>query len=212
MDASCLRQGDIISGVPFPVIDADAAILGQIDPGFDVSVTRPLTVIPRTHRNQPNYITMQVKARVEPCIVLAHCCELELRHGKCRLPMITVGRIISVKQSIRQDAAKLVSLQSNKDPRNPEDPAVIDYFYLEPHDLIGGEGCVVDFSQTASIAGTEYESLIRRRVLQLKDRDRVKFKIKLATFLGRVTDDEERAGLENPWLAERASAATEGNT
>jgi len=118
--------------------------------------------------------------------------------------MITVARIIPIKASIRQDAAKLASLQANKDPRNPEDHGIIDYFYLEPHEMIGGEGCVVDFSQTTSISGSEYQSLIRRRVLQLSDRDRVKFKIKLAAFLGRLTDDEFKAGLENPWLGERA--------
>jgi len=199
MDGSCLRQGDILGGLPFPVIDAESAVLGQIDPGLDVNTSRALAVVPRTHRNQPDYITLQVKARVGPCIVLAHCCELEPRHGKCSLPMITVARIIPVRPSIKQDEAKLASLRANKDPRNPEDSGIIDYFYLEPHDLLGGEGCVVDFSQTTSVSGSEYESLIRRRVLQLLDRERVKFKIKLAAFLGRITDDEFKAGLENPW-------------
>lgn len=163
-----------------------------------MSTTQALLVMPRTHRNQPDDITLQVKARVDPCIVLAHCCELEPPHGKCPLPMITVGRIIPVKPSIKQDEAKLASLQANKDARNPEDPGIIDYFYLEPHEMLGGEGCVVDFSQTTSVSGSEYQLLIGRRVLQLLDRERVKFKIKLAAFLAVLLTTSSMQGWRTP--------------
>jgi len=40
---------------------------------------------------------------------------------------------------------------------------------------------------------------VRKKIIQLDDRTRVKFKIKLAFILGRTNDDEEAAGLENPW-------------
>jgi hypothetical protein len=41
--------------------------------------------------------------------------------------------------------------------------------------------------------------LLSRKILQLLDRERVKFKIKLAAYLGRLTDEEAAVGLENPW-------------
>jgi len=47
-----------------------------------------------------------------------------------------------------------------------------------------GLSIYVDFSQIAPVPGSEYESLLRRKVLQLLDRERVKFKIKLAAYLG----------------------------
>lgn len=58
---------------------------------------------------------------------------------------------------------------------------------------------MVDFSQISSIPGSEYSNLISRKVLQLLDSERVKFKIKLAAYVGRLTDEEATAGLENPW-------------
>jgi hypothetical protein len=77
-------------------------------------------------------------------------------------------------------AQKLASLRGNKDPRDSRDQGYIDYFYLEPHGSFRGVENVVDFSQVSSIPGTEYPSLLSRKVLQLLDRERVKFKIKLA--------------------------------
>ena len=99
-----------------------------------------------------------------------------------------------------QDPARLASLKGNKDPRNTDDSGYIDYFYLPPDAAVAGTEWVVDFSQVTSLPGVDYQHLLRRKVLQLKDRERVKFKIKLAVFLGRLTDEEHELGLENPWL------------
>ena len=142
---------------------------------------------------------MQVKTRLAPGAVISHCCELELRNGKCLLPTIGLARILPVKPSIIGNAQKLVSLRGNKDPRDPNDQCYLDYFYLAAHGALAGTENVVDFSQISSIPGSEYSSLLSRKVLQLLDRERVKFKIKLAAYLGRLTDEEASAGLENPW-------------
>ena len=72
-------------------------------------------------------------------------------------------------------------------------------YYLVPHVSLGGNESVVDFSQISAIPTSEYSQLINRRVLQLLDRERVKFKIKLAAYLGRLSDDEAASGLQNPW-------------
>jgi hypothetical protein len=49
--------------------------------------------------------------------------------------------------------------------------------------------------------------LLRKKILQLDDRARMKFKIKLGFTLMRVNDDERRAGLENPWQEQSPQAA-----
>lgn len=128
---------------------------------------------------------MQIKVRLAPCAIVSHCCELELRNGKCLLPMITVARIVPVKESVSRDPEKMPSLKANKDPRNQSDLGYLDYFYLEPDDAMARLEYVVDFSQLAPVPGTEYQSLLHRKMLQLSDRERAKFKIKLPAYLAR---------------------------
>jgi hypothetical protein len=200
MEKDCLRQGDILDAIPFPIFESESAMLGKIDHGSGIEIPYPkIVVIPREHRSQKDCVTMQMKTRFAPGAVVAHCCELELRNGKCLLPMITIARLVPLKASIVKEPEKLASLRSNKDPRTSEVTGYLDYFYLSAHERIGGAEWVADFSQITSIPGAEYQYLLRRKVLQLSDRERVKFKIKLVAFLGRLTDEEHEQKLENPW-------------
>lgn len=100
VEGNCLRQGDILDAVPFPIIDVDAAVLGRIDADAGMQIPHPkIVTIPREHRAQQDCFTMQIKTRLSPGAVLSHCCELELRNGKCLLPMIAVARITPIKAS-----------------------------------------------------------------------------------------------------------------
>jgi len=201
MERDCLRQGDVLDAVAFPIFESDSALLGKIDHGSRIEIPHPkIVAIPREHRSQKDCVTMQMKTRFAPGAVLAHCCELELRNGKCLLPMIAIARLVSLKTSIVREPEKLASLRANRDPRPPEASGYLDYFYLSAHEAIGGVEWVADFSQIASIPGAEYQYLLQRKVLQLTDRERVKFKIKLAAYLGRLTDEEHEQGLESPWV------------
>lgn len=202
METNCFRQGDIINAVPFPILDADLSVLSRIDHEGRVQTPHPkVLAIPTEHRNTKDCVTGQVKMRLSFGAVVAHCCELELRNGKCSLATIPVARLVPVKSSISNDESKIASLRGNKDPRNADNPGYIDYFYLAAHEQLNNAEWVVDYCQISSIPGTEYASLLRRKILQLTDRDRVKFKIKLVAFMGgRLTDEELRQGLENPWL------------
>src|SRR5579872_4200584 len=110
MEINTLRQGDILDAVPFPILDAELALLGKIDHDNGVQLPHPkIIALPREHRNQKDCVTAQVKMRLSPGAVLAHCCELELRHGKCTMPTIPVARLIPVKPSIAGDLAKIAS-------------------------------------------------------------------------------------------------------
>ena len=197
LNRRCLRQGDIVTGVLFPIIDDELLVLGRIERPVIPHPT--LTLLPREHRNRDDCFTAQVKMRVAPGAVLAHCCELELRNGRCLLPSVAFARVLPVKPAILSDTAKMSSLQANKDPRSTEDGGYIDYFYVHPDPRIGGGEWVVDFGQTTSVASTEYDRLTHRKILQLSSAERVKFKIKLAAYSTRLTDEERDLGLENPW-------------
>ena len=197
-DMTSLRQGDILSVVPFPIIDDELAILGR--PTNELEQPHPtLATIPREHRARQDCFTAQIKMRLGPCAVVSHCCDLELRHGNPNCLAITVARMIPIKASILNDAVKSASLKGNKDPRNIDDPGYIDYFYVEPHPAMGTMEWVVDFGQVSSLPGYEYRRLLARKVLQFDDRTRLKFKIKLASYVGRLTDEEAALGIENPW-------------
>ncbi len=196
----CLRQGDILEGIPFPLLDLKSLpVLGQIQPGKREFPYPTISPILHRHREDPHYFTGQLLMRLSFCAVLSHCCELEPRHGKLLPASFTVARLITVKQSIIEDPEKLASLRANKDPRGAT-PGFIDYFYIAPHERLENKEWMVDFNQVASIPNSEFPDILKHKTLQMDDRSRVKFKIKLATYLGRITDEEAQAGLQEPWV------------
>jgi len=195
----CLRQGDILKGIPFPVLDLNnLQILGRIEPPG--GETNPSRIIPTVsqHRADPNYLTGQTLIRLAFGCVVSHCCELEPRHGRIISAVFLIARVISVKASILNDDEKLKSLRENRDPRAAL-PSYIDYFYIKPHALIENNEWMVDFSQVVAIPGVEFPAILGRKVLQMDNRSRVKLKIKLAVYFGRITNEEDDEGLNEPW-------------
>jgi hypothetical protein len=76
----------------------------------------------------------------------------------------------------------------------------LNLFYIPQHERLNGKDWVIDYNQTTAIPGSEFPAILRRKILQMEDDWRVKFKIKLAACLTRLTDEEREAGLENPWV------------
>jgi hypothetical protein len=98
--------------------------------------------------------------------------------------MVSLGRLRPVSPDIRRDPERFASLQGNNDPRDQRDAGYISYFYLEPHALLQNQDWIVQFDQTVDIPSTDIALLLRKKIIQLDDRTRVKFKIKLGvTFL-----------------------------
>jgi hypothetical protein len=200
-DTTCLRQGDVLKDIPYPLLSSqEVAILGRFVEGPDSP--RPLAAIARVHRNDPNWLTAQVPVRLSYCCVASQCCDLEPRHEKIRMPAFVVARLIQVPAQIIADTQRLASLRANKDPRVQNDPGFLNLFHVSAHDCIGSQEWVVDFNQLLSIPSSEFPGILGRKILQMNDRSRVKFKIKFAASLARITEDERAAGLENPWAAE----------
>ncbi len=136
--------------------------------------------------------------RLSFCAVLSNCCEVEPRHNKMLQAAFTVARLIPIKDSILAHSEKLASLKANRDPRGAN-PGYIDYFYVEPHERLDNKEWMVDYSQLASIPNSEFPDVLKRKILQLEPRHRVRFKIKLASYFGRIADDEAREGLHETW-------------
>ena len=116
-DMTCLRQGDILSSTPFPLLRSeDIAFLGRIDRQQPQLPTPALSALTRTIRNDPNWLTVQLPVRLSFCAVISQCCDLEPRHGKILLPSFAVARLIPIPQSIIANAQRLASLGARTTP------------------------------------------------------------------------------------------------
>lgn len=88
--------------------------------------------------------------------------------------------------------------------RDDLDPGVIKLFHIPAHEKLLGNEWTVDYNQIVSLPSAEYPAILANRVLQMMDDARVRFKIKLAWCLGRLTDE----GLESdhPWIRQNEPA------
>lgn len=201
-----LRQGDVLAGIPYPLLEhSKTHVLGEIAENYDYAGLPSISPKTHDHRGEGGWVSIQIPARFCFCAVLSNCCDLEPHGGNIRAHAVTLARLRTISNDIRNSPVRFNSLKANKDPRDPEDPGYIDYFYLEPHALLQGQDWSVNYSQIVTLPTTDIALLLRKKIIQLDDRTRMKFKIKLAFTLGRVNDDEIAAGLENPW-AEPAAA------
>ena len=199
-DYGSLRQGDILEGVPFPQLDLQMLhLLGKIPPDTNYNSQPNINPVTQELRRDREWLTAVLPIRFGLSIVLSNCCDLALRNGKIPAPVFTLARLHLIPDSFRNNADSFNSLRANKDPRDENDPGYIDYFYLEPHEQLNGVDWRVHFNQVSTLPTTDLTLLLGKKILQLDDRTRMKFKIKLGYTYFRANDEEEAAGLENPW-------------
>ena|SRR5882724_3086661 len=203
-DMTCLRQGDILDGIPFPRLSAaDTCILGRLPPEVTQPLIPRLPALTSTHRDDSQWLTAQIPIRLSFCAVISQCCELEPRNGQIGIPVFALARLIPIPKQILADVQRLTSLKSNKDPRDGSDPGYVNLFYVPARPELNEREWTIDFNQTVSIPSKEFPAIMRAKKLQMEDEWRVKFKIKLATCLARLTSEERAAGLDDPWVGKQ---------
>jgi hypothetical protein len=174
--------------------------MGGIPQEFAYTAIPPISALEiAPHRGEAGWVTIQVPAKFCYCSVISNCCDLEPRGGRVRTHAFSLARLRTISDDLRRDADRFNSLAANKDPRDPKAPGYIDYFYMEPHPLLEAHDWSVHFNQIVTLPTSDIELLLQRKILQLDDRTRMKFKIKLAFTIGRPNQEELAAGLENPW-------------
>ncbi len=204
-DIAALRQGDILEGIPFPLMDhGKIQILGAIAQDQDFKTLPDISPRTHQHRDDREWTTAVAPVRFGFCAVLSNCCDLEPRNGKVQTHAVILARLRPIPADIKNNPGLFNSLRANKDPRDRNDPGYIEYFSLEPHQLLQEFDWRVHFNQVVSLPTTDIALLLRKKILQLDDRTRMKFKIKLGFTLMRANDDELQAGLENPWQEPQA--------
>ena len=196
-DLTYLRQGDILANIPFPQLATErTAFLGRAS----IHRVGDLTFSPHSSviRDLPMY-TCQFEARIGFAAVISQCCDLEPREGnRIAQPAIAVARLVPIPRSIRADVSQFAKLCSNSDPR-VEGAGFLSLFYVPPHDRLLGQDWVIDFGQLFSMPSSEFPAILQRKVLQMNDDFRVRFKVRLSSSFARFT--EEELALQHPWLA-----------
>lgn len=155
-DIASLRQGDILEGVPFPLLEqAKLNILGTIPQDADFNNLPVISPKIHVHREEQDWITAVAPVRFGFCAVLSNCCDLEPRNGRVLTHAVALARLRPIPPDIRNNPVRFESLRANKDPRDRNDPGYIEYFYLEPHEMLQGQDWRVHYNQIVTIPTSE---------------------------------------------------------
>ncbi|PWU04162.1 MAG: hypothetical protein C5B51_17325 [Terriglobia bacterium] len=221
MDKASLRQGDILKNVLYPlIVSADARFLGSIHrsgdlsailkPEQQLSVEEPKDDTAEGIRAEAEEIGVrkipawkcQLFVRFGFAAVISQCCDIEPTSERriTRQQTIALARVVGIPPGPAKDPAKLESLRANKYPMNPENKGYLNYFYLPANERLDGRDWIVDYSQVLSIPVSEFPGILERKVLQMTDDARIRFKMKLAASYGRLMPEEEESG--HPWLTQ----------
>lgn len=186
-DTTVLRQGDIIINVLFPNLRiSDLTLLGKhiasepMSPdGFRLSGSI----------DNGKYVHGMIKYQLTSAVVISQCCDIQLNNGILEVPNFVLAPLDPLRSYPKfKDAALLEDLKKN------ELESFTNLFYLDLAPPITVQS-VINFNRTFCLQKEDYQVVLSRKVLQMTDESRVKFKIKLAHHFGRPTEDELKHGL-----------------
>jgi hypothetical protein len=190
-DPPSLRQGDIISSVFFPLTRPGLlkylATYGS-GSGADIKLEPFVETPPGSMKK---YVQSLSHGVVAHGAVISQCCDLDKKHPRtsfslCRLIPFERGRY-----------RKVEALVNNIDPWGPENPH-FQFFHLGEIDGLQGE-YLADFGLLASFGWADYDLILAKKVHQLDELNRNKFRVKVGAFFGRPTPEDVAAGLANPY-------------
>lgn len=196
-DMTCLRQGDILKDIPYPLLDTvEIRLLAAtlVADGGNPTAFRAAEI---KYRDAPAWICQSI-TRIGFAAVISQCCDIEPHHGKIGQPTIAFARLVPVPPGPAKDSRRLESLRANKYPLDTNDPGYVNLYHIPACDVLDGREWVVDYNQVLSIPRSEFPAIMARKILQMSDDARIRFKIKLAASFGRLMPEEEASG--HPWL------------
>jgi hypothetical protein len=199
-DMTCLRQGDILANVLYPLLlTEDVRFMGVMDANDLESQSPSFRVDTASYRKLPS-LTCQLSCRIGYAAVVSNCCDIEPENNRIRRThAIVLARVVPIPVGIERDPNNLESLKANRNPLNlGAGPGHINRFYMPAHELLGPGEWIVDYSQVLSIPSQEFPEILKRKILQMDDDARIRFKVKLAASFGRFSPEEQQSG--HPWL------------
>jgi hypothetical protein len=197
-DLTCLRQGDILGNLPLPVLQwGKLSFVGKIEPPTPGSTPAFMPLLTEDPRGR--LFSIQTPARIVFAAVISQCCDIATRRGG-RIEgqhTIALARLIPLPDRVRNDVESLASLRENANP-NTSSPSYLSLFHVPAHASLNEEEWAIDYSQLFCIPAQDLQLALKRKILQMTDDSRIRFKMKLAHFYGRPTDEE--LSMHHEWL------------
>jgi hypothetical protein len=193
-DPTTLRQGDIITDVVFPLarMDSPTLLLGvhKEGTGENVTLAGKTEQIGRSH-----YLLGQIHVVSGLCAVLSQCCDVDSKQDPPP-PSLLLCRVLQVPEGLRR-SKQFEALKANVDPYGTERPHYR-LFYLGNLPDFPDE-YLVDYGLCMTVAWRDYNQVLRRKILEMDDLTRSKFRVKAGAYFGRATSEEVTAGIADPW-------------
>ena len=166
-ETGALRQGDLIG---------DVHILGAINPGG-------IQYIGGAKAENSTGWFINNPPFCGEAVILSHSCEIA-PENQIKITGIILAPIRDVESAT--EAEKVQELIDSNLIEETTQASYLKYFYLEPHEkLPHRRGSVVDFSKCFSVRKNYYESLLKRKKLQLQLNIAQSLALKLALYFHR---------------------------
>lgn len=191
IDTTELRQGDIIRGLFYPELNcSDLHLIGTPDlnsSNLTLNAEVQANLLALTDKKPKEGLTVltaQMKVYYGYFILITQCCDIAKREkGKPNLSAFVISPLVEVPYPIRQNPDNLSELQANNQG------TYINFFYIPSHQHLS-QDYVVDFNRVVALPRSQYDFVLSRKVLQMTDHQRVKFKLKLGSHFARPTQEE----------------------
>jgi hypothetical protein len=193
-----LRQGDIIQGLFYPEIScSEISLLGKPANLFtnetisngEEQLPNLIANLEKKGKQGLSGFTAQINVYYGFFIVISQCCNLARRDdGKPKSSAFVTAPLLDIPYNLNKDQEKFNIFKSNS-----LETYISSFFVAQKFPI--KKDYLVDFNQIISFPRTQYDFLIKNKILQMNDKTRIQFKLKLMSHFGRATQEERDAGI-----------------
>jgi hypothetical protein len=197
-DLAELRQGDIIQGLFYPEIScSEISLLGKPANLFtnetisngEEQLPNLIANLEKKGKQGLSGFTAQINVYYGFFIVISQCCDLARRDdGKPKSSAFVTAPLLDIPYNLNKDQEKFNIFKSNS-----LETYISSFFVAQKFPI--KKDYLVDFNQIISFPRTQYDFLIKNKILQMNDKTRIQFKLKLMSHFGRATQEERDAGI-----------------
>ena len=197
-DLAELRQGDIIQGLFYPEIScSEISLLGKPANLFtnetisngEEQLPNLIANLEKKGKQGLSGFTAQINVYYGFFIVISQCCNLARRDdGKPKSSAFVTAPLLDIPYNLNKDQEKFNIFKSNS-----LETYISSFFVAQKFPI--KKDYLVDFNQIISFPRTQYDFLIKNKILQMNDKTRIQFKLKLMSHFGRATQEERDAGI-----------------
>jgi hypothetical protein len=202
-DLTELRQGDIIQGLFYPEIScSDISLLGKPADAFADETSRngeeqlPNLIANMEKKGKQGLLgfTAQINVYYGFFILISQCCDLARRDkDKPKCSAFVTAPLLDLPYDLNKDHQKFDQEKFNILKSNSLENYISSFFIAQQSPI--NKNYLVDFNQIVSFPRTQYDFLQKNKILQMTDKTRIQFKLKLSSHFGRATQEERDAGL-----------------